>query len=38
MTLMSPVTPESVLFDLRIVQWSFLRRLMNKRQRILYEC
>lgn len=40
MTIMSPVTPETIIseaFDLRIVQWSFLRRLMNERQRILYE-
>lgn len=39
MSIISPVLPrttESEGFDLRIVQWSFLRRLMNDRQRILY--
>ena len=39
MAIMSPATPRASEidgFDLRIVQWSFLRRLMNERQRILY--
>ena len=40
MTIMSPETRQSVIseqFDVRFVQWSFLHRLMNERQRILYE-
>lgn len=39
MTIISPAIPrdgESEAFDLRIVQWSFLRSLMNNLQRILY--